>query len=96
MKLFNLFKKKQNNLFDNNVNFDYKKLHSNVFNNNVNYECFFTKPVKFNSNEWEFAIYMRFNDNSLKSIPIKVFLTDDFDYGVLCAEELCEHLSQSI
>lgn len=85
MKLFNLFKKKSN--------FDYKKLHSEIHNNNVSY---FFNYIKLNQYLWEFTIFMETNDKSITPIPIKAFQTDDFHYGILCADELIEHLSQSI
>lgn len=85
MKLFNLFKKKQK--------FDYKILHSGIHNNNVSY---FFNYIKLNQDLWEFTIFMETNDKSITPIPIKAFQTDEFDYGILCANELIEHLSQSI
>lgn len=85
MNIFNLFKKKSN--------FDYKILHSEIHNNNVSY---FFNYIKLNQSLWEFTIFMETNDKSITPIPIKAFQTDDFHYGILCAEELIEHLSHSI
>ena len=50
---------------------------------------------KISENEWRFVV----NVNCDRHIPhnvVKSYVSDDFEYAKLCAEELCEMLNQKI
>lgn len=50
---------------------------------------------KISENEWRFVV----NVNCDRHIPhnvVKSYISDDFEYAKLCAEELCEKLNERI
>ena len=50
---------------------------------------------KISENEWRFVVYVDC-DRHIPHNVVKSYVSDDFDYAKLCAEELCEMLNQKI
>lgn len=51
--------------------------------------------IKISENEWKFGVWVGC-DRHIPHNVVKTYVSDDFDYAKLCAEELCEKLNERI
>jgi hypothetical protein len=50
---------------------------------------------KISENEWKFVVCV-YCDRHIPHNVVKSYVSDDFDYAKLCAEELCDKLNERI
>lgn len=80
---------------------EYDKFIKKIDQINSNKIKFYYQMLKWQSTKddkplYSFVIYQEFEDKSLPNNTIKTLSTDDYEYGVLCAQELCDKLNESI